>query len=211
MRSSLSLRAAGLGLVLCLAPAGCWAKVTLIVSTWVPPTHTLSQSAAKWCEDVTQATASRVTCNILPRAVASPPATFDSIRDGVADGSFALPGYTPGRLVLTQIAELPFAGESTEVTSVAYQHIHERYLAARGEYSGVKVLSAFPHGPGGIYNTKRPVQSLQDLQALKSLVDEVRKRTAPLEEKWIAEAKAAGLADPAQVLKAFPSEVSKAN
>ena len=47
-------------------------------------------------------------------------------------------------------------------------------------------------------------------QADKALVDDVRKRTAPLEQSWIAKAKAAGLADPAQVLKEFRTEVAKA-
>jgi hypothetical protein len=47
-------------------------------------------------------------------------------------------------------------------------------------------------------------------QADKALVDDVRKRTASLEQNWIAKAKAAGLADPAQVLKDFRIEVAKA-
>jgi TRAP-type C4-dicarboxylate transport system substrate-binding protein len=310
----------------------------LIVSSWVPPTHTISQSMAKWCEEVTQATASRVVCSVLPKAVSAPPATFDSVRDALADVSFGTPGYTPGRFVLTQIAELPFTGDSAEVTSVAYQRIHERYLAAVDEYKGLKVLAVFTHGPGGVYNNKRALRSLQDLQGLKfrvgggmvneigkaiganvtvkpapesyellstgvmdgvffpaesiasfklekllryrtdfpgglyntgfafvmnadtwkripkadqdiiarvsgehaarlfgrgwdaadahgvavmrdaavqmqqadkAMVEDVRKRTAPLEQKWITEAKAAGLADPAKVLQEFRTEVAK--
>ena len=136
-------------------------------SSWVPPTHTISQSMAKWCEEVAQATANRVVCSMLPKAVSAPPATFDSVRDALADVSFGTPGYTPGRFVLTQIAELPFTGDSAEVTSVAYQRIHERYLAAVDEYKGLKVLAVFTHGPGGVYNNKRALRSLQDLQGLK--------------------------------------------
>ncbi len=338
MRNSRSLPLAGLVCAALLAPAAAWAKVTLLVSSWVPPTHTISQSMAKWCEEVAQATANRVVCSMLPKAVSAPPATFDSVRDALADVSFGTPGYTPGRFVLTQIAELPFTGDSAEVTSVAYQRIHERYLAGVDEYKGLKVLAVFTHGPGGVYNNKRALRSLQDLhglkfrvgggmvneigkaiganvtvkpapesyellstgvmdgvffpaesiasfrlekllryrtdfpgglyntsfafvmnadtwkripkadqdilarlggehaarlfgrgwdaadahgvtvmhdagvqmqQADKAMVEEVRKRTAPLEQKWIAEAKAAGLADPAKVLQEFRAEIAK--
>lgn len=333
-----SFRLAALAAAALLAPAAAWAKVTLIVSSWVPPTHTISQSVAKWCEEVAQATSNRVVCSILPKAVSAPPATFDSIRDALADVSFGTPGYTPGRFVLTQLAELPFSGDSAEVTSVAYQRIHERYLTGPDEYKGLKVLAVFTHGPGGVYNTRRPVRALQDVQGLKfrvgggmvneigkaiganvtvkpatesyellssgvmdgvffpaesiasfklekllryrtdfpgglyntsfafvmnadtwkripradqdiiaklsgehaarlfgrgwdaadahgvavmreagvqmlqadkSMVEDVRKRTAPLEQKWISEAKAAGLADPAKVLQEFRAEVAR--
>jgi TRAP-type C4-dicarboxylate transport system substrate-binding protein len=167
MRNLCSFRLAMLALAFLIAPAAAWAKVTLIVSSWVPPTHTVSQTMAKWCEEVAKATENRVVCSILPKAVSAPPATFDSIRDALADVSFGTPGYTPGRFVLTQIAELPFAGDSAEVNSIAYQRIYERYLAPLDEYKGLKVLTVFTHGPGGIYNNKRPIRSVQDLQGLK--------------------------------------------
>lgn len=167
MQRVLRVRTIGLALLCCLAPGVGWAKVTLIVSSWVPPTHSLTRTIVKWCEEVTQATAGRVTCNLLPKAVSAPPATFDSVRDGLADVSFGVPGYTPGRFVLTQIAELPFLGDSAEATSVAYERIRERYFAPIDEYKGLKVLTVFTHGPGGVFNTKQPVRTLKDLQGLK--------------------------------------------
>jgi TRAP-type transport system periplasmic protein len=143
------------------------AQVTLTASSWLPPTHTLSQSQAKWCEEVTKATSSRVKCNILPKAVVAPPGTFDAVRDGLADISFSVHGYTPGRYTLTQMVELPFAGDSAEATSVAYQRVFDKHLAKLNEHKGLKVLAVFTHGPGMIINTKRQVNSLADMQGLK--------------------------------------------
>jgi TRAP-type C4-dicarboxylate transport system substrate-binding protein len=120
-----------------------------------------------WCDDAAKATSSRVRCNILPKAVAAPPATFDAIRDGLADVSFSVHGYTPGRFPLTQMAEFPFLGDSAEATSVAYHRTYEKHLAKAGEHKGLKVLAMFTHGPGGIYNTKKPVTSMADLGGLK--------------------------------------------
>ena len=45
--------------------------------------------------------------------------------------------------------------------------------------------------------------------ASKAFVDEIRGKTAPLEQKWIADAKGKGLANPDQVLKEFRAEIAK--
>lgn len=148
--------------------AGCAsAQVTLTTSTWVPPTHAITVTQAAWCNQVTEATAGRVRCNTLAKPVTAPPGTFDAVRDGLADLSFSVHGYTPGRYLLTQIAELPFLGDSAESTSVAYQRIHERHLAKLGEHKGMRVITVFTHGPGMIINTKRAVNALADMEGLK--------------------------------------------
>ena len=151
-----------------LISAGAQAQVVLTASSWLPPTHTLSQSQGKWCEEVTAATSGRVKCNILPKPVVAAPGTFDAVRDGLADLSYSVHGYTPGRYVFTQMAELPFLGDSAEGTSVAYQRMWDKYLSkAPVEHKGLKVLAVFTHGPGVVFNTKKPINSLADLQGLK--------------------------------------------
>ena len=109
-----------LGWVITFSQAG--AEVTLTVSSWVPPTHTLAVSQGKWCDEVAKATAGRVKCNILPKPVSAPPSTFDSIRDGLADISFGVPGYTPGRYVFYADRRVAFLGR--------VRRIHVRGLSA---------------------------------------------------------------------------------
>jgi TRAP-type C4-dicarboxylate transport system substrate-binding protein len=133
-----------------------------------------------FCKDVEGATQGRVKCNLLPKAVVAPPQTLDAVKNGLADISFVVPGYTPGRFVLTDAPEFPFMGDTSEAMSVAYQRVHDKMLAKFDEYKGVKVLAVFTHGPGQIYNTKRPVTSLKDLESLKirvggGLVNEIAK------------------------------------
>lgn len=106
-------------------------------------------------------------CNILPRGVVAAPGTFDAVRDGLADVSYTVDGYTPGRFVFTQVAEFPFLGDSAVSTSVAYQRIYDKHFAPLGEHRGVKALAVFTHGPGIIFNTKRPVTSAAEAGALK--------------------------------------------
>jgi TRAP-type C4-dicarboxylate transport system substrate-binding protein len=66
-----------------------------------------SVAQKEWCDLVEKNSAGRVKCNILPRAVANPPGTYDAVKNGLADVSFTVHGYTPGRFVLTQMAEFP--------------------------------------------------------------------------------------------------------
>jgi TRAP-type C4-dicarboxylate transport system substrate-binding protein len=217
MNKTLFSFVAGAGLMALQGAAS--AQVVLTVSSWLGPNHTLSQSQAKWCDEVTAATASRVKCNILPKPVVAPPATFDAVRDGLADVSYSVHGYTPGRYVSTQVVELPFMGDSAEATSVAYQRIYDKSLAKLGEHKGLKVLAVFTHGPGIVYNSKRPINSLADMQGLKfrvggGMVNEVGKamgvnvtlKPAPESYELMSSGVMDGVFFPAESIESFKLE-----
>jgi TRAP-type transport system periplasmic protein len=166
--------------VLSLLSTGASAQVVLTASSWLPPSHTLSEVQKEWCGLLEQKTAGKAKCNILPRSVAAPPATFDAVRNGLADLSYTVHGYTPGRFVTTQMAEVPFLGQSAEASSVAFQRMYAKYPAIADEHKGVKVISVFTHGPGIVFNTKRPIARAEDLQGLKfrvggGMVNEISK------------------------------------
>ncbi len=165
------LAAASAAAVAGLAAAPASAQVTLTLSSWVPPQHALTRSQIEWCQELSKQTEQRVKCNPLAKPVAPPPGTFDAVRDGLADVSFGVHGYTPGRFIFTQMVELPFiGGDSAEQTSVAYQKVHEKYLAKFDEHKGLKVLAVFTHGPGSAYNAKLPITKLSDFDGLKMRV-----------------------------------------
>jgi TRAP-type transport system periplasmic protein len=161
-----SLVQACLGTLL-LAGTAAQAQTVFTVSSWLPPTHTLSTTQKAWCDLLEQESAGRMKCNILPKGVVAAPGTFDAVRDGLADISYTVDGYTPGRFINTQVAEFPFLGNSAVPTSVAYQRIYNKYFAPLGEHRGVKVLAVFTHGPGVIFNSKKPVLSAADAASLK--------------------------------------------
>ena len=161
------LLAAGTTLFCAAGTSLAQAQVVLTASSWVPPTHALSEVQKDWCAQLEKKTAGKAKCNMLPRGVAAPPATFDAIRNGLADVSFTVHGYTPGRFVTTQIAEFPFLGDSAEAVLVAYQRTFAKTPAMVEEHKGVQVLTVFTHGPGAVFNTKRAVTKAEDLGGLK--------------------------------------------
>jgi TRAP-type C4-dicarboxylate transport system substrate-binding protein len=144
------------------------AQVVLNASSSASPAHPLTAGMlVPFCADIERATAARVRCKLLPKAPVGAAQTLDAVKDGVMDLSFITHGYTPGRFDLTDVAEFPFLGDTAEATSVAFQRVHERWLAKAGEHRDVVLLAVFTHGPGQIYNTRRPIRAIGDLAGLK--------------------------------------------
>lgn len=142
------------------------AQAPLTFSSWVPPTHHLTIWQQNWAADVEKATNGRVKFQSLPKAPAAPPGTFDAVRDGLVDLSYVTASYTPARHIFPLMAELPGAGDTAEVNSVAYSRIHWKHFHKQGEYKGVKLLAVWTHGPGQMF-TKKPVKAMSDFQNLK--------------------------------------------
>ena len=209
-----AIAAAGL---LAAVPAA--AQTTLTLSSWVPPQHLLTRAMVEWADEVEKASSGRIKHTLLPKAVAKPPGTFDAVRDGLADVSFSVDGYTPGRFVLTRIAEFPQLGETATTVSVAYERISRRHFAKADEHKGVRVLTVFTHGPGEIYNTKRPIKTLDDLKGLKirvggGMINELAKslgvdallKPAPQSYEILSTGVADGVFFPAESVASFKLE-----
>jgi TRAP-type transport system periplasmic protein len=154
------------------------AQTVLTVSNWTGPGQTLA--VREWCDLLEKNSSGKVKCNILPRPVSAPPGSFDAVANGIADVSLTVHGYTPNRFVLTQMAEFPFLGDSAEAISLAYNKVASKYPQFAQEHRGVRVLGYFTHGPGMIFNTKKPVAKLSDFEGLKlrvggGMVNEIAK------------------------------------
>src|SRR6185295_16265319 len=142
------------------------AQTTFTYSSWVPPTHHLTIWQQNWTKDVEKATGGRVKFQELPKAPAAPPGTFDAVRDGLVDLSYVTASYTPARHILPLMAELPGAGATAEINSVAFSRIHWKHFQKVGEYKGVKLLAVWTHGPGQMF-TKKTMKSLDEFKNQK--------------------------------------------
>jgi len=163
LKNAASAALAGLALAL---PAQ--AQTTLTMSSWVSPAHHLTSVVLQgYGDEVEKASGGRIKFQMLPKHPSAAPGTFDAVRDGLVDVSYVTASYTPARHVLPLVAELPGGGDTAEINSVAYSRLHWKYLQKAGEYKGVHLLAVFTHGPGQMFNTKRPIKSLADLQGMK--------------------------------------------
>ena len=163
-----TLAAAATALWLALGASAAQAQTVLTMSSWVGPTHLLTRDVlGGWAAAVEKATQGRVKFQMLPKHPSAAPGTFDAVRDGLVDVSYVTASYTPARHPLPLLAELPGAGASAEINSVAFSRVHWKYLQAANEYKGVKLLGVFTHGPGQMFTVKKPVNSVADLAGMK--------------------------------------------
>ena len=94
--------------------AGAEAQTTLTISSWVPPSHSLTKTTMMgWAANVEKATNGRVKFQVLPKHPSAPPGTFDAVRDGLVDVSYVTASYTPARHALPILPELPGAGKTS--------------------------------------------------------------------------------------------------
>jgi len=152
---------------LATAPPALAQTTTLTMSSWVSPTHHITAVVLQgWANEAEKVTNGRVKFQMLPKHPSAPPGTFDAVREGLVDLSYVTASYTPARHIMPMLPELPGAGDTALVNSVAYSRIHWKHLHKVGEYKGVKLLGVFTHGPGQMF-TKRPVHNINDVQGLK--------------------------------------------
>ncbi len=144
------------------------AQTTLTVSGWTPPKHHFTQLLQnEWAKMVETESGGKLKIRYLPRAPMGAAQTFDGVRDGLVDISFIAHGYTSGRFVLTQVAEMPFLADKAETLSVAYQRVFERRLAKVNEHDGVVPLAMFTPGPGHLMAPRGAFESVASLQGKK--------------------------------------------
>ena len=153
-----------------VAATSAMADTTLTLSSWLPPGHLITRAMVDWAKDVERVSNGRIKSNLLPKAVASPAGTFDAVRSGLADVSWTVHGFTPGRFVLTGVAEFPLDSVNAEAATVAYQRIFERHLAAANEHKNLRPLTMFTTGPAHLYTTKKAIRSVADAKGLKARV-----------------------------------------
>jgi TRAP-type C4-dicarboxylate transport system substrate-binding protein len=154
--------------VLALSTFGARAETLLRFNNFVPRTTFLFQGVMEpWAKSVEEVTGGRVKIEFTASGIGSPPAQFDLVQSGAIDLALGLTAYTPDRIKLTQLAELPLVSGSSETTSVALSRVYDKYLAAGGEFKGVKLLGFVVPVPGHIFTVSGPQKSLADFKGLK--------------------------------------------
>ena len=139
-------------------------EVTLRLHQFLPPQANLPANVLRpWAEAVSAASGGRIEIQHFDAMSLGgrPPELLDQARDGVVDIAMTLPGYTPGRFPRTEVFELPFMMTDPIATAQAYWQMMEADFQD-SEFSDVKVLGAWVHGPGVIHS-EDAITSLEDM------------------------------------------------
>jgi TRAP-type C4-dicarboxylate transport system substrate-binding protein len=151
-----------------LTATGAWAQeVELKLHQLLPERATIPANAIiPWIEKIQADSGGRIKITHYPsmQLGGSPPGLYDQAVDGVADITWTVIGYTPGRFPTTEAFELPFMVGDSEASSKAF---HE-YVLANGmdEFADTHPIVFHTHGPGWIHSNI-DVTTLDDLKGQK--------------------------------------------
>jgi TRAP-type C4-dicarboxylate transport system substrate-binding protein len=149
------------------APAAS-AQTVLKYSNWLPAGQAMRVEVVEpWIAEVEKVTQGRVKIDTLPKVVGTVPAQFDVARDGQADLVIFIPGYTPNRFDILEVAQLPFMGDDPERLAPVVDRFYRKHLAPYNEFKGVHPLSVYVVSPGQLFNRVRPIKTLADFKGLK--------------------------------------------
>ncbi len=148
-----------------------FAQTTVLrIHSWASPKHLINVDIIPvWCGEVEKGTQGRVKCDVSYPPNAAPPGMFDRARAGIADVTWGLPSYSPGRFLLTEVAELPGISAGSEAMTQAFWRTHQQYLAKAGEFRGVHLLGLMLTTPG-VFQSRFPINSFGELPGKKMRV-----------------------------------------
>lgn len=157
-----------IGSAACLSLPSQAQDVTLKFHLFNPAATPVVQQVLKpWNEKVMADSGGRIKIEMYPSMGlgGKPPELINQIRDGVADITFTVPTFTPGRFPRTSVFELPTITADAVTLARALGDFYPRYLRDT-EYKDFHMLGIWASVGNGIHSIK-PIQSAGDLKGLK--------------------------------------------
>jgi TRAP-type C4-dicarboxylate transport system substrate-binding protein len=143
-------------------------EVTLKVHHfWPPAAMPPTKILQPFCDKIAADSANRLKCQIFPamQLGGTPAQLIDQAKDGVADITFTLPGYTAGRFPIMEVFELPFMTNSAEAGAKAAWDYYAKY--GTKEFPGIKPLMFAVHDEGYLHSRDKQIKSMADLKGMK--------------------------------------------
>lgn len=134
-----------------------------------PPMQVTNRTVIQpWIEEIERMSNGRIKIKFFPGGALGKTAShYDLAEKGLADISYHLHDYTPGRFPMTSVYSLPFMTPTAKATSEAMWKTFETESEFRKEYENVKVLALFCHSGGDFFTTEKPIRKVEDFKGLK--------------------------------------------
>ena len=159
--------AAALAVGLCASAAQ--AQVKIVFNSFAPPNFVINQGMIDaWAKNVERVTEGRVKVEIPATSLAPPPQQWEMVTQGVADGAYIFLGFAQKRLLLPQIATLPFGTPSATAQAVALWRTHKKFFETANESEGVVLIGYFGSPAAYFWSADKPITTVNDLKDVKT-------------------------------------------
>ncbi|MCB1476840.1 MAG: TRAP transporter substrate-binding protein [Rhodobiaceae bacterium] len=142
--------------------------VVLKYSRWLPVNYAMDRDVViPWLMQFEKVTDGRVKVELTAKGVGTVAGQYDVVADGLADISFVVTGYTPGRFVAAEGLDLPFLGDDPTTRCPNFWNAYEKYLGPANIFKEVKILGVICTNPGHFAMTKQIITDIEQLQGMK--------------------------------------------
>jgi TRAP-type C4-dicarboxylate transport system substrate-binding protein len=142
--------------------------VTIRYSNWLPPGLFLWDDViVPWLGEIEKVTEGRVKVEVAPKVVGTAASQYDVVRDGLADLSWMVAGYTPGRFPLVELGDLPLIGPKAEALGPTFDRMYRKHLEEKNVFDGVYPVSLLVITPLQMVTKGKQVNSVDELQGMK--------------------------------------------
>jgi TRAP-type C4-dicarboxylate transport system substrate-binding protein len=121
-----------------------------------------------WAKNVERVTEGRVKVEIPATSLAPPPQQWEMVTQGVADGAYIFLGFAQKRLLLPQIATLPFGTPNATAQAVALWRTHKKFFEKANESAGVVLIGYFGSPAAYLWSADKPITAATDLKDVKT-------------------------------------------
>jgi TRAP-type C4-dicarboxylate transport system substrate-binding protein len=154
-----------------LATVSAQAQIKIVFNSFAPPNFVINQGMIDvWAKDVARVTEGRVIVEIPATSLAPPQQQWEMVTQGVADGTYIFNAFALKRLLLPQIAHLPFATPSSEAQAVALWRTYKKFFEAANEFEGVVPIGFFGSPAPHLWSLEKgkPIVNADDLKGVKT-------------------------------------------
>lgn len=137
-------------------------------SSFVPPLHFMNKGILEpWIKEVEKRSGGRIKIRLFPgSALGKPRDQYDMAARGVADITWGILAYTPGRFPLSTVIELPFMVPTAEVGSRVIQTLYQEGMFGN-EFNDVHLLGLATPPAMDLHTRKKKVTALAGVKGLK--------------------------------------------
>jgi TRAP-type C4-dicarboxylate transport system substrate-binding protein len=155
---------------ICAAASAAQAQIKIVFNSFAPPNFVINQGMIDvWAKNVERVTEGRVKVEIPATSLAPPQQQWEMVTQGVADGAYIFNAFAQKRLLLPQIAHLPFGTPSAVAQGVALWRTHKKFFEKADEHAGVVFLGYFGAPAGQLWSmTDKPIVQADDLKNVKT-------------------------------------------
>lgn len=150
-----------------LSATSAYAQTVLSYSPW-PASFVPEKVLHEFFADIERETEGRVRVELRAAMVGRSSAEqFDVVRDGITDLAMIVPGHTPGRFPLLEVAEMPFINSDHDATASSFYDVYETHLAPHQPIKGVRTLSIWLIPAQNVLTRNKTMVSTSDFKGMK--------------------------------------------